>query len=356
MTIARLLRESVGGLFCVFLIQIQPVWGQVAHPLAVSINVGNWATGYGTITNWALPYRSGPDTVSTTDADEGWFAVHWDNKRFNPYDESDVEFPFKVTFDESRISFPMKRKMVVTSHYGWRNGVLHRGIDLDLVTGDDVFALMDGKVRYVRHHAGHGKTVVVRHNNGLETVYAHLSRQLVEEDQLVQKGQVIGKGGTTGNARGSHLHLEVRYKGVTLNPEYFFDFEKSNKVRSLSSWMTEDYADPRNYSSSRVSGLPILVELPSRQDPVEEVGTKKLDAIVSTENAGVRDLRIDKSKDVSTPETDMSLNTPETYTIQYGDTLYSLARTHHTTVEDICRVNGIKDSFKIQVGQKIVID
>ena len=73
----------------------------------------------------------------------------------------------------------------------------------------------------------------------LETVYAHLSKQLVEENQIVKKGEVIGKGGTTGNARGSHLHLEVRYQGVTINPEYFFDFE-SDVIISDASWVTED--------------------------------------------------------------------------------------------------------------------
>ena len=87
--------------------------------------------------------------------------------------------------------------MVVTSRYGWRWGRPHRGIDIDLYTGDKVMALFDGKVRYVRYVLGHGQVVVIRHDNGLETIYSHLSRQLVKPNQLVKKGEVIGKGGTT---------------------------------------------------------------------------------------------------------------------------------------------------------------
>ena len=77
---------------------------------------------------------------------------------------------------------------------------------------------------------GYGKYVVIRHDNGLETVYGHLSKQLVEENQLVKAGEVIGLGGNTGRSTGSHLHFETRFLGIAINPIYMFDFPKQDIV------------------------------------------------------------------------------------------------------------------------------
>ena len=118
--------------------------------------------------------------------------------RSNPFKDVKVEYPFKITFKDSTFASPVKRRKVVTSRYGWRWGKPHRGIDIDLITGDKVMAMFDGKVRYVKYVLGHGQTVVIRHDNGLETIYSHLSRQLVKPNQIVKKGEVIGKGGRTG--------------------------------------------------------------------------------------------------------------------------------------------------------------
>ena len=156
---------------------------------------------------------------------------NWDNKVFNPYKNQRIEFPFKISFDDSTYASPILRKNVVTSRFGWRWGRAHKGIDVDLITGDKVMAMMDGKVRYVGYHSGHGKAIIIRHYNGLETVYAHLSRYNVKVNDVVQKGDIIGKGGRTGNARGSHVHIETTYKGNYINPEYLFSFDDNNKIK-----------------------------------------------------------------------------------------------------------------------------
>ena len=135
---------------------------------------------------------------------------HWTNTSFNPFKETKLTYPIKITFEDSIYASPIKRRKVITSRYGWRNRKPHRGIDIDLITGDKVMAMLDGKVRYVKYVLGHGQVVVIRHDNGLETIYSHLSRQLVKPNQLVKKGDVIGKGGRTGNARGSHLHFNCK--------------------------------------------------------------------------------------------------------------------------------------------------
>jgi LysM repeat protein len=282
--------------------------------------------------------------------DFDWDFVEWDSRTFNPYKEQDLKEPFFISFPDNHYVSPVGERKVITSHYGWRDGMLHRGIDLDLVTGDDVYAILDGKVRYVRSHAGHGKTVVIRHSNGVETIYAHLSKQMVKENQLVKKGEVIGKGGTTGNARGSHLHLEVRYQGVTINPEYFFDFE-SNVIRADAYWVTEEISDPRRFSSTKRANFKVIQELANLGfDHEEELTMPQAIEVAQVEPA---ETGSPVAEEANSP---LPKITKTHYIIKYGDTLYSLARKHQTTVEDICRVNGIEDSFKIRVGQKLILD
>jgi murein DD-endopeptidase MepM/ murein hydrolase activator NlpD len=113
---------------------------------------------------------------------------------------------------------------IVTSNYGWRDNRMHKGIDIDLKRGTPVHVAFDGKVRIARYNGGYGNVVIVRHYNGLETVYAHLSKIKVKTGDIVVAGQTVGLGGATGRATGSHLHFEVRFKGHALNPANFISF------------------------------------------------------------------------------------------------------------------------------------
>ena len=114
---------------------------------------------------------------------------------------------------------------VITSNFGRRWGRRHQGLDIKVYIGDTIRAAFSGKVRVVKYDAnGYGKYIVIRHNNGLETIYGHLSKQIVSPNQTVRAGQPIGLGGNTGRSTGSHLHFETRLAGVALNPALFFDF------------------------------------------------------------------------------------------------------------------------------------
>jgi murein DD-endopeptidase MepM/ murein hydrolase activator NlpD len=117
---------------------------------------------------------------------------------------------------------------VVTSNYGWREGKLHKGIDIDLRKGDKVKSAFAGKVRLAKYQGGFGNVVIIMHPNGLETVYAHLSRIKVKKGDVVRSGQIIGLGGNTGHSSGTHLHFEVRYKGHPLNPGAIISFTNNN--------------------------------------------------------------------------------------------------------------------------------
>jgi LysM repeat protein len=114
----------------------------------------------------------------------------------------------------------------VTSNFGWRRRRFHYGIDLQLKTGDTVATCFDGVVRLTKRSKSYGYVVVVRHYNGLETLYAHLSKILVQPNQIIKAGEPIGLGGNTGRSYGSHLHWETRYLGVAINPNDIYDFNK----------------------------------------------------------------------------------------------------------------------------------
>ena len=113
---------------------------------------------------------------------------------------------------------------VITSNFGWRDSTQHKGIDIGLKWGDKVVAALDGMVRFASRSGGYGNVIIIRHYNGLETVYAHLSKIKVKPGQIISAGQLIGLGGNTGHTTGPHLHFEVRFKGVAINPKYLISF------------------------------------------------------------------------------------------------------------------------------------
>ena len=127
---------------------------------------------------------------------------------------------------------------VVTSNFGSRWGRQHKGLDIKVYIGDTIRAAFPGKVRIVKNEGarkGFGKYVVIRHDNGLETIYGHLSGWLVTENQEVRAGDPIGLGGNTGKSFGSHLHFETRLCGVALNPAIMFEFKNQDVVADQ--WM-----------------------------------------------------------------------------------------------------------------------
>jgi len=184
----------------------------------------------------------------------------------------------------------------VTSRFGYRKYRFHYGIDIDLITGDQVINAFDGMVRVVRYDKGYGNVIVVRNDNGLETVYAHLLRPLVDTNQMVKAGDVIGLGGNTGRSTGSHLHFELRYLGAAINPESIIDFEN---FKLLSDTV---YLDESNFHY-------------------------------------LRRLKADKNA--------------KYHIVQKGDNLSRIARRYHTSVNKLCYLNGIHATSIIRIGQRL---
>ncbi|WP_460574859.1 peptidoglycan DD-metalloendopeptidase family protein [Hymenobacter coalescens] len=159
----------------------------------------------------------------------GYYSI-WDTRYVNPYRRDPRNYRDTLTL---RLTDPARQRMArmplnttpVTSSFRFRGYRWHYGVDLDLDTGDSVKTAFDGVVRVVNWDGGgYGNYIVVRHYNGLETVYGHLSKQLVKPGTFVKAGQLIGKGGSTGRSTGSHLHYEVRYEGNPINPEEIYNF------------------------------------------------------------------------------------------------------------------------------------
>ena len=132
------------------------------------------------------------------------------------------EINLKLVRDTSEFCFPVKNRK--TSNYGWRWNRGHHGVDIALRTGDSIYAAFAGTVRIAGRMGGYGNCIVVRHPNGLETLYGHLSKIHVKQGQQVDAGEVIGLGGNTGNSTGPHLHFECRFLYQTFDPEWIIDF------------------------------------------------------------------------------------------------------------------------------------
>lgn len=178
--------------------------------------------------------------------DNELFNYNFSAQTVNAY--SGMEVPATRNIDVTGYVPPVRGQL--TSPYGWRArfGRMHRGVDLNLRTGDSVVSAFEGKVRIVKYEAGgYGHYVVIRHPNGLETVYGHLSRTLVRPGQLVRAGQLIGKGGSTGRSTGPHLHFETRFMGLAVNPEAIIDFTNHVTHKDVFTFDKRTYERSQSY-------------------------------------------------------------------------------------------------------------
>ncbi len=153
----------------------------------------------------------------------------WSNNTINPYQVSLVNMPDTIKIDVSNYYAPSQKH--VTSDWGFRKWRYHYGIDLKVHRGDTVKCAFDGTVRITRRDRGYGFFIVVRHTNGLETLYGHLNKILVKNNQEIKAGEALGMGGNTGRSTGYHLHFELRYLGNPINPNDIVDFN-THKVKN----------------------------------------------------------------------------------------------------------------------------
>ena len=242
----------------------------------------------------------------------------WNNK----YAHRATELPDTFKINLRGFCMPTDNR-VVTSNFGARWGRQHKGIDVKVYIGDTIRAAFSGKVRMVKYEAGgYGKYVVIRHGNGLETIYGHMSKHLVAEDEIVEAGQPIGLGGNTGRSTGSHLHFETRLCGVALNPALMFDFKNQDVVGDYYMFYRDTY-QKESIVANRLRGVNGRGDIASDED-------MEL-AIAAPEATYTKNVKFHKVKS--------------------GETLSSIARKRHTTVNAICKLNRIGKNIRLMPGQ-----
>ncbi len=264
------------------------------------------------------------------------FAENWVTDRVAAYKDDVKTLPdeMELTLIDDFDDFHPPYVGKVYSRYGYRGRRAHGGTDIPLDRGDPIYSTFAGKVRYARYNSGgYGNLVIIRHFNGLETYYGHLSAMNVAVDDYVVAGQVIGYGGNTGRSTGPHLHYEMRYRGMTFDPERLIDFqegflryqtfaiEKSYfNVNSRANEMLEDYDD----------------ELELFAQSGEELTSE--DILHNIEKA-----EAERAKAAE----------PQYYTIKRGDNLGSIARKHGISINELCSLNGIKSTSTIYAGKRL---
>lgn len=230
----------------------------------------------------------------------------WNTSYAHCYSQDLIPDSFKIDLRGFAMPTPSRK---ITSRYGYRSRFrrMHKGLDIKVYTGDTIYAAFDGKARIVKYQAGgYGNYVVLRHENGLETIYGHMSKHLVKPNEEVKAGDPIGLGGNTGRSFGSHLHFETRLLGQAINPELMFDFPNQD--------VTGDFYVFRKGKSDR-------------------------DANTSYAASGRKGNTSGGSK-----------NAPRFYKVRKGDNLYTIAKRIGVKMETLKRNNKIK-SNRLRPGQ-----
>lgn len=236
-----------------------------------------------------------------------WVTLHeyyslWDSWNINPYEVDAGKFADTVSlqlFDAEALAgwSPPLDAMQITSNFGMRRYRWHYGTDIRLNTGDSVRSVFDGIVRIKKYDpSGYGYYLLVRHKNGLETLYGHLSQQMVEVGDEIKAGDVIGLGGSTGRSSGPHLHFEFRYQGNPINPEEVYDFDQN---------------------SFAADTLTISPETFSYVKEARKVYYHR---------------------------------------VRRGDTLSEISRRYGVSMNQICKLNGIRKSSVLRVGQRLRVN
>lgn len=248
----------------------------------------------------------------------GVFDECWKEDGTNPYGVSLSELPesWSIWLVDSLKQYhcPFQGDVHYRGKFGVRRGRRHQGVDLPLKTGDPIYATFTGKVRISEYWGAFGNLVVIRHENGIETFYAHMSNRLVKPGDWVNAGDVIGYGGSTGRSTGPHLHFETRYKGFAFDPQWLIDF-KTGELRHRLFVLKKKYFNI--YSNYE-------------QDFEDEVLNHKDDKAEDAEKAAMK-----------------------WYTVRSGDTLYKIARNNGTTVKELCRLNGISQNATLKIGKRL---
>ncbi len=252
------------------------------------------------------------DSLEDTDSEEidDLIESNWIVHQIFAYkDVKEIPLNLGIQLIDSLHSFVLPVEGRVWNGFGPRGGRMHKGVDISLKHGDPVRAAFDGVVRHAaRNKHGFGNIVVIRHFNGLETYYAHLSKINVKPGDQIRAGDTIGLGGSTGRSRGPHLHFEVRYFDKAFDPEKIICFE-TGELKTNSIYLDEEFLTTRTRLTAK-----------------------------------------------SQPQSELIGSTEIFYTVKKGDTLSKIARKYGVTIGNICKLNNIHPKKIIRPGQVLRVN
>jgi len=243
--------------------------------------------------------------------DTAGFFENWDEENIHtlkgmPLDSLPEEIDIRLA--DAIHPFVCPIKAAVRSEYKWRGRRPHKGVDLPLQLGDSVLVAFDGVVRYVgngKTTGGYGGLVIVRHNNGLETYYGHLSRVMVRSGEVIRAGECIGLGGSTGHSTGPHLHFETRYMGKAFDPERIANFETGQLRDSILVLKKHYFSIYSHYGQT---------------DQQSKAAAGRI-----------------------------------IHTVKKGENLGLIAKKYGTTVSNICKLNKISSKSTLKIGQRLIV-
>ncbi|MBP5505007.1 MAG: peptidoglycan DD-metalloendopeptidase family protein [Bacteroidales bacterium] len=243
--------------------------------------------------------RPGIDSTAVYDDYFDYEALH------ARYPEGSIPAEVDLCLVDETHAFCVPFKGKVFSKFKMRRSRPHKGVDIPLDRGDTIRAAFDGVVRVSTgvRTGGYGNLIILRHSNGLETYYGHLSQRLVEAGEQVRAGEVIGLGGSTGRSSGPHLHFETRYKGQAFDPERIVDFERG-ELRAPTICLKKDYFSIYSHYGQ-------------------------------------------------TDKESKAASEAQYYKVRSGDTLGRIALKYGTTVNKICQLNGIKSTKILRIGETL---
>ena len=261
---------------------------------------------------------------------------------------------------------PCQFDKIRTSYGETKSGAFHPGIDLKTEPQTLVKSCFDGVVRMARNYGDYGITVVVRHYNGLETVYAHLDKVCVKPNHIVKAGQVIGQTGTSGNAKECILHFETRFMNEYFDPELVIDFEEEDVLQNNMALMSRDFnilplTDVGTWKPEKLTSTVSAPDIqPEKTQAVKAEEQPKSKAIPQKQESSVDlDTMSPENSGVPAPQPQVqSQSQPKAseavyHTVVAGETLYKIASKYHTTIDKILKLNNLKDADKIAEGQKL---
>ena len=276
------------------------------------------------------------NTETETVIDPGQFSAletqHVKISDYDPFRGKEYLF-YDLSALESEFHYPCDGKLI--SNYGMRGRRMHTGVDLKANYGDNIYAAFDGVVRMAKYYSGYGNVVVIRHYNGLETVYGHNSKNKVKVNQVVKAGDIIALAGRTGRATTEHLHFEVRVQGQVFNPNLLIDVTN----RKLQQKPLYVYKQGNSIFASNNERTASDRQLAATNDTPATAQASAVKSSIPAPKGG-------------TTATD---GNAVYHKIVKGDTLYALALKYKTTVAAICRLNGISSKKVLQLGERLRI-